>query len=68
MKARMIVLTAVAAAALGAAATQIAGAVGDDGRSSVSAGALPVAQSSYEQASARAERLLHNPGLPPWIP
>lgn len=77
MKPRMIVLTAAAAAALAGAAAQL-GAVPTDGPGSGSLNALPTVQSSTKapsrqhaagaQTSARAKRLLHNPGLPPWIP
>jgi hypothetical protein len=78
MKPRMILLTAAAAAALAGAATQIAGTVPTDGPSSGSLNALRTVQSKSKapsrqhaagaQISARAKRLLHNPGLPPWIP
>jgi hypothetical protein len=73
----MILLTATAAAALAGAAAQTAGAVPTDGPSSGSTAALRIVQSSGKapyrkhaatQASTRAKRLLHNPGLPPWIP
>jgi hypothetical protein len=77
MKPRMILLTAMSAAALGGGVTQIANGVSTDGRSSVSPNALRNAESSCGaahreddggQAPARSRRLLHNPGLPPSIP
>lgn len=75
MKPLMILVTAAAAAALTGAAA--AGAVPTDDHTSASLNApslvhssrkAPDRQSAGPQASARAKRLLHNPGLPPWIP
>ena len=78
MKPRMILLNAAAAATLAGAAAQIAGAAPTDGPSSGSLNALRTVQSESKapalghaagaQTSARAKKLLHNPGLPAWIP
>jgi hypothetical protein len=74
MKPRMILLTAASAAALAGGAA--AGAVlADDGssgspnvRMAKSSSKAPHGQHAGAQTSARAKRLLHNPGLPAWIP
>src|SRR3954453_22564165 len=75
MKPRMILLTAAAAAALVGAAGHTARAAPTDALSSGSQDAIRIAQSNYKapdrhrgETSARAKRLLHNPGLPPWFP
>ena len=70
MNPRMILLTTAAAAALGAAAaTEVAGAAPTAGlRVAPSSYTAPHRQHAGMQTSLRAKKLLHNPGLPPWIP
>jgi len=67
MNPRMILLTTAAAASF-AAAAQAAAAAPTDGRSAGSTCAAPARQHASAQISTRAQRLLHNPGLPAWIP
>ncbi len=81
MKTRMAILTAGAALALAGAAAHAGAAIpADGGNTGPGAALLRVPQSSGRQpvathrvkarthASTRAARLLHNPGLPAWIP
>ena len=74
MKPRMILVATAAAAGLAAATA--AGVVLTDGGSSGSpnarmaqpSGKASNRQLAGAQTSAKAQRLLHNPGLPAWIP
>ena len=63
MNARMILLTTLAASAFAAAAAQTTGAASQTVK--------PSSKASYRQhavGSLRTKWLLHNPGLPAWIP
>jgi len=74
MKARMVILAAGAALAVAGSAAQTGGAAGTRTapvRAQLSGGTQSPATHAAvtrSKASTRAARLLHNPGLPAWIP